>query len=151
MQICWACVWQKINKSLHLQYSYVLDVLICLPMCEISVEYTLFIYMPMKKAILYIFLLSLPFTMSAASECPVPIEGDAQIECFNNNEEEIIITLQGRDLNIKHAAGKTLEVFSVTGSRIATYRIHTSDKTVKLNRVCYIVKIGNIARKITVV
>lgn len=107
--------------------------------------------MPMKKAILYIFLLSLPFTMEAAGNSPIHSEGDALTESFINNEEEVIITLQGRDLNIKHAAGKTLEVFSVTGSRIATYRIDTSDKTVKLNRGCYIVKVGNIARKITVV
>ena len=107
--------------------------------------------MPMKKAILYIFLLSLPLSMMAAGENPIRSEGDALTESFINNEEEIIITLHGRDLNIKHAAGKTLEVFSVTGSRIATYRIDTSDKTVKLNRGCYIVKVGNIARKITVI
>ena len=105
----------------------------------------------MKKAILYIFLLSLPLCMTAASETPIRTEGDALTESFINNEEEIIITLQGRELNIKHAAGKTLEIFSVTGSRIATYRIDTSDKTVKLNRGCYIVKVSNIARKITVV
>lgn len=105
----------------------------------------------MKKVILYIFLLSLPLTMEAAGNSPIHSEGDALTESFINNEEEVIITLQGRDLNIKHAAGKTLEVFSVTGSRIATYRIDTSDKTVKLNRGCYIVKVGNIARKITVV
>ena len=111
----------------------------------------LYKYMPMKKAILYIFLLSLPLTMEAAGNSPIHSEGDALTESFINNEEEVIITLQGRDLNIKHAAGKTLEVFSVTGSRIATYRIDTSDKTVKLNRGCYIVKVGNIARKITVV
>ena len=111
----------------------------------------LYKYMPMKKVILYIFLLSLPLTMEAAGNSPIHSEGDALTESFINNEEEVIITLQGRDLNIKHAAGKTLEVFSVTGSRIATYRIDTSDKTVKLNRGCYIVKVGNIARKIIVV
>ena len=111
----------------------------------------LYKYMPMKKVILYIFLLSLPLTMEASGNSPIHSEGDALTESFINNEEEVIITLQGRDLNIKHAAGKTLEVFSVTGSRIATYRIDTSDKTVKLNRGCYIVKVGNIARKITVV
>ena len=119
-----------------------------IPFLEHNILYK---YMPMKKAILYIFLLSLPLTMEAAGNSPIHSEGDALTESFINNEEEVIITLQGRDLNIKHAAGKTLEVFSVTGSRIATYRIDTSDKTVKLNRGCYIVKVGNIARKITVV
>ena len=119
-----------------------------IPFLEHNILYK---YMPMKKAILYIFLLSLPLSMMAAGETPVRSEGDALTESFINNEEEIIITLHGRDLNIKHAAGKTLEVFSVTGSRIATYRIDTSDKTVKLNRGCYIVKVGNIARKITVI
>lgn len=107
--------------------------------------------MPMKKIILYIFLLSLPLTMEAAGNSSIHSEGDALTEGIINNEEEVIMTLQGRDLNVKHAAGKTLEIFSVTGSRIATYRIDTSDKTVKLNRGCYIVKVGNIARKITVV
>lgn len=105
----------------------------------------------MKKIILYIFLLSLPLTMEAAGNSSIYAEGDALTEGIINNEEEVIITLQGRDLNVKHAAGKTLEIFSVTGSRIATYRIDTSDKTVKFNRGCYIVKVGNIARKITVV
>ena len=119
-----------------------------IPFLEHTILYK---YMPMKKVILYIFLLSLPLTMEAAGNSPIHSEGDALTESFINNEEEVIITLQGRDLNIKHAAGKTLEVFSVTGSRIATYRIDTSDKTVKLNRGCYIVKVGNIARKITVV
>lgn len=119
-----------------------------IPFLEHTILYK---YMPMKKVILYIFLLSLPLTMEAAGNSPIHSEGDALTESFITNEEEVIITLQGRDLNIKHAAGKTLEVFSVTGSRIATYRIDTSDKTVKLNRGCYIVKVGNIARKITVV
>ena len=53
---------------------------------------------------------------------------------------------------MQNACGKTLQVYNVTGALVATYRIDSDDKTITLNvgRGCYIVKVGDVTRKITI-
>ncbi len=66
---------------------------------------------------------------------------------------EISITAKGKNVSVRNAAGLTLEVYNITGVRIATYKIDSNDTTVSLDcgKGCYILKLGKIARKISIV
>ena len=45
-----------------------------------------------------------------------------------------------------------MEIFNITGIKVTTLKIDSNDKTfnLNLNRGCYIVKIGKISRKISI-
>ena len=51
-----------------------------------------------------------------------------------------------------HAEGSLLEIFSLTGSKLSTIKIDSDVKTIDLNlrKGCYILKVGNMVRKISV-
>lgn len=66
---------------------------------------------------------------------------------------QITISVNGSNIRIGNASGKTLEIYNITGVKIASYKIDTSDKTISLNylsKSCYILKIGNVVRKISI-
>ena len=71
---------------------------------------------------------------------------------IENYEPSISPTLNGSNLRVVGGAGQTLEIYNITGVRVAIYKIDSNDKTISLNvnRGCYIVKIGKISRKISV-
>ncbi|MBB3703688.1 T9SS type A sorting domain-containing protein [Alloprevotella rava] len=72
-------------------------------------------------------------------------------ETFMGNNEPSI-TLNGTNLRILNGAGLTMEIFNITGIKVATFKIDSNDKmfNLNLNRGCYIVKIGKISRKISI-
>jgi hypothetical protein len=53
---------------------------------------------------------------------------------------------------IQWASGMTLEVVSLTGRAIATYKIESTSQRIELNlpKGCYILKVGKVVRKVTV-
>ena len=64
--------------------------------------------------------------------------------------ENLQITI---NVNGSNASGKILEIYNITGVKIASYKIDSSDKTISLGHLsksCYILKIGNIVRKISI-
>ena len=65
--------------------------------------------------------------------------------------ETVKVTVKGRSVRVQHAQGAILEVYSVTGSKVKSVSIETADQTVslKLGKGCYIVMVGNVARKIS--
>lgn len=64
----------------------------------------------------------------------------------------ISVELTGTKLTIMHAEGSLLEIFSLTGSKLSTIKIDSDVKTIDLNlrKGCYILKVGNVVRKISV-
>lgn len=70
----------------------------------------------------------------------------------NPSDETLKVVFSGRNVRVFHGNGLTLEVYSVTGAKVASHKIDSSDKTVRLEvpRGCYIVKVGNVARKVSV-
>ena len=103
----------------------------------------------MKKSILHIFLccllLGTPVAVSATT-FNVPA-----LETLAENQGDIKIAVKGTTLRITGAAGQTLEIFSVTGSKVKTVKISANDETVNtgLPRGCYIVKVGDVVRKVS--
>lgn len=65
--------------------------------------------------------------------------------------DEVKIEVDGRNIRIVGAAGMVLEVFNVTGQRVAVYKIEGAEKTVQLGvpRGCYILRVGKATRKVS--
>ena len=68
------------------------------------------------------------------------------------DEQEPQLNVNGNTVNVQGAAGLTLEVVSLTGRAVATYRIESPAQRIELNlpKGCYILKVGKVARKVTV-
>jgi len=65
---------------------------------------------------------------------------------------EITIKVTGQSVRVTGASGKTMEVYSITGAKVATVAIDANDKTVSLNlsRGWYIIKVGTVTRKVAI-
>ena len=66
--------------------------------------------------------------------------------------EAVTLTIQDNKAHITNADGKTLEIYNLTGVRVARIRIEGNDKQIALNltRGCYIMKVGKVVRKVTI-
>ena len=55
-------------------------------------------------------------------------------------------------VSVQNAAGFTLEVVSLTGRAVASYKIEGPAQRIELNlpKGCYILKVGKVVRKVTV-
>ncbi len=96
---------------------------------------------------LYIIVLSALFLAAA------PIAAFAQVdEELTTEINAATMVVRDGNVHITNAEGKNLEVYNVTGVRVALIRIDSNDKQVNLNlsRGCYILKVGKIVRKITI-
>ncbi len=65
---------------------------------------------------------------------------------------ETTMTVKGSSIQVKNGSGLTLEIYSITGVKVGSYQIENNDQTVntQLERGCYIVKVGKLVRKISV-
>lgn len=72
-------------------------------------------------------------------------------EGLENELAEITIAVSGSQLRITNASGQTLEIYNLTGVRVATLRIDSDDKTFNVNlpKGCYMVKVGKVVRKVS--
>ncbi len=68
------------------------------------------------------------------------------------DEQEPQLSVDGNTVNVQGASGMTLEVVSLTGRAVASYRIEGPAQRIELNlpKGCYILKVGKVARKVTV-
>lgn len=102
----------------------------------------------MKRLLIYPMLMSallcVPTIVRAADAEMAPVE---QII-----EDDITISVNGQWVVINGAQGKTLEVVSLTGRRVMTFKIESPAQRVELNvpKGCYILKIGKVVRKVAI-
>lgn len=68
------------------------------------------------------------------------------------DEQTPAITVNDNVVNIQGGNGMTLEVVSLTGRAVASYKIESPAQRIDLNlpKGCYILKIGKVVRKVTV-
>lgn len=78
-----------------------------------------------------------------------------EVEATDYNIEQDIqsvsIAVNGKTINIKNADKLVLTVYSITGESVYTLRIDSPSKSIDLNQLpsgCYIIKVGNTARKV---
>ncbi len=69
-------------------------------------------------------------------------------------EQEITattISVQGSTLHIKNAEDMSLEIYNITGLKVKSLRIGSTEEQVELSNLpkgCYIVKVGKCVRKV---
>lgn len=99
----------------------------------------------MKK----LFLISFALTWLAA---PVSTYAQAESEPIENALSGITLTVKGTTVQITGASGENVEIFNLTGVKVATIAIDSADKTFNLNlpKGCYILKVGKVVRKISI-
>ena len=73
-------------------------------------------------------------------------------ESIEAEMETVTLTIQEGKAHITNAEGKTLEIYNLTGVRVARIRIDSNDKQITLNltRGCYIMKVDKVVRKVTI-
>ncbi len=62
------------------------------------------------------------------------------------------ISVEGNIVSVVGASGMSMEVVSLTGRAVASYKIEGSAQRIELNlpKGCYILKVGKTVRKVTV-
>lgn len=61
------------------------------------------------------------------------------------------VTVQGAIIHIKNASNMTVDIYNITGVKVYSHRIESSEQSFELNNLqkgCYIIKIGKFVRKI---
>ena len=76
--------------------------------------------------------------------------GSSDLSTPQSEMAEIKFYVKGFNVRIVNAAKSDMQVYSLTGSCVATVRIDSEDKTVSMNlpKGIYILKVGDVARKI---
>jgi len=102
-------------------------------------------YFKMKR----FFIITLTLAMAFA---PISMLAETERDGIEMNVSGIQLSINGGNVHIVGANGEVMEVFNLTGAKVATIRIDSNDKTFALNlaKGCYLVKVGKIVRKISV-
>lgn len=74
------------------------------------------------------------------------------VEIIDNEVAQPAIYLDGSNLRVVNASGLNLYVYNITGVRVLSVKVDGADKSYNLNlqKGCYIVKVGNVVRKISI-
>jgi hypothetical protein len=89
-------------------------------------------------------LLAIAFPLTAAA-------ADSE-EYAAEQVDDISISVSGQTVTVSRAQGLILEVVSLTGRRVASYKIESPAQRIELNipKGCYILKIDKVARKVSI-
>lgn len=83
---------------------------------------------------------------------PIWAAEQAEKEGIEAEAQAVGISVSGSQVRVTNAEGKTLEIYNLAGVRVGQVKIDSEDKTLNLNlpKGYYILKVGNIARKISI-
>lgn len=89
-------------------------------------------------------LLLTPVTMLKAADMPFE-------EMQQEMGEEVTITVNGMSITVRGAQGQTLEIVSLTGRCVMIVKIDSPVQRIEPNvpKGCYILKVGKVARKVS--
>ena len=98
-------------------------------------------------------LLTFLFALSLMAVLPQRMSAAANIEIIDNDFQQITVTVTSAGvLHVTGANGYVLQVYNVLGVRVASIKVEGNDKRIDLplKSGCYIVKVGNVVRKISI-
>ena len=100
----------------------------------------------MKKILTILFVSVLTFGYAVHSSA------SAFIELVELSDDATSVTVKGSVLHVCGASGKMLYVYNVAGVRVKSIRVEGDDKQYSLNlpKGCYIVKVGDVVRKVSI-
>lgn len=96
------------------------------------------------------------FTLAISSSMllgmPLRANASAGIDVVEQSLQDISIVLVGANLHVTGANGLMLYIYNVTGVCVQSFKVEGNDKRYELNlpKGCYIVKVGDVVRKISV-
>ena len=99
----------------------------------------------MKK----IYIITLTLAMAIA---PISMLAETERDGIEMSVSGITLSIKDGNVTISGANGEVMEIFNLTGVKVSTIRIDSSEKTFALNlpKGCYLIKVGKIVRKISV-
>lgn len=99
----------------------------------------------MKK----ILIITLTWAMAFA---PISMLAEPVSDGIEMSASGIQLSIKDGNVHIVGANGEVMEIFNLTGAKVATIRIDSGDKTFALNlpKGCYLIKVGKVVRKISV-
>ncbi len=94
-------------------------------------------------------LIILGFMLFAA---PNTVLAVGEQEVIENTLSDVTLRVANNKVRVSGANGQVMEIFNLTGVKVATIRIESGDKSYNLNlpQGCYILKVGKIVRKISI-
>jgi len=97
-------------------------------------------------------LFAIIFAVALIGGCPLAGNAGTAVEIIDNDYQNIVISVKGSTLHVVGANGQVLHIYNVAGVRVMTIKVDGADRRYELNfpKGCYIVKVGNTARKISV-
>lgn len=98
-------------------------------------------------------LLTFLFALSLMAVLPQRMSAAANIEIIDNDFQQITVMVTSAGvLHVTGANGLVLQVYNVLGVRVASIKVEGNDKRIDLplKLGCYIVKVGNVVRKISI-
>lgn len=90
--------------------------------------------------------------LTAACFVPSDACANSMVELVENDRLEVQITVVEGRLRITNANAQTVYVYNIAGQCIHTQKIDGTDRQFDFNltKGCYIIKVGNVTRKITI-
>ena len=103
--------------------------------------------MRMRKNLLIIAIMACLAVPAAAAPTMQEERGVAEMI-----EETITLTIDGNAVTVSGAQGQKLIVVSLTGRQVAEYQIDSPAQRIELNltKGCYVLKVGNVVRKVSI-
>ena len=95
------------------------------------------------------YIITLTLAMAFA---PLTIMAEPASDGIEMSVSGISLSIKDGNVHIVGANGEVMEIFNLTGAKVATVRIDSNDKTFekKKKKGCYLIKVGKIVRKISI-
>jgi hypothetical protein len=92
------------------------------------------------------------FTLLLSVGFTTPMQARVAIDLIDIDTQTISISVVGNTLHVVGAEDEQLAVYNVTGVRVMSVKVDGSDRhyTLNLPKGCYIVKVGNVVRKVSI-
>ncbi|QUB75278.1 MULTISPECIES: T9SS type A sorting domain-containing protein [Prevotella] len=92
------------------------------------------------------------FTLLLSVGFTTPVQARVAIDLIDIDTQTISISVVGNTLHVVGAEDEQLAVYNVTGVRVMSVKVDGSDRhyTLNLPKGCYIVKVGNVVRKVSI-
>lgn len=106
----------------------------------------------MRKRLLIIAGMVFMMAIATVQAAPMLMQMEMGIAEQIDQERNVTIAVEANSVVVKGGEGLVLEVVSLTGKQVVTYRIDSPAQRVDLNvpKGCYILKVGKVVRKVTV-
>lgn len=105
-----------------------------------------------KRLLIFAGLLSMTIAVSMNAAAPMMMTMEMGIAEQVELEKMISLSVEGNVVQVTGATGMVLEVVSLTGRQVATYKIDSPAQRIELSvpKGCYILKVGKVVRKVTI-